>query len=146
MKILKREIQFNPAFDKRDPDPKRSYGVGAVTMRWLLHTDRGICQFYTFTNWYLPEVEKEWEMQGAKQSKVFPADIGYHVSVPQYEGHKAMDCDLLPNGKCFYDGSGLQADDFFETLIREGHEAVWKKMEQWFQHVYDNAEEINAEP
>ena len=37
------------------------------------------------------------------------------------------DCPII-GGRCYYDGSGLQACDMLELLIREGDEAVWAEM------------------
>jgi len=150
MNIIEKRIEFSPAFDKRDADPSKNYGIHGVSMTWLLITDRGACQFVVYTGWHLPHVQAELSRKRGDNPHTYiqrvdapmPADIGYHSPTPQYEDQPEMECHLLEGGKCYYDGSGLQAQDFYDTLVLEGHEAVWKKMEGWFQDIYDaNGEE-----
>lgn len=42
------------------------------------------------------------------------ADVGYHAPEPRYSGHDSIECDLLPEGHCYYDGSGLRAMDWLK--------------------------------
>ena len=135
---LERKIEFLPAFDKRDPDPKKNYGIHGVEMRWYLKGELGVVQFVVYTNWQLPHVQKEQDT-GLIGGDRFPhllcrpmgADVGYHSPVPTYEGQEPMreECALLDGKPCYYDGSGLQAETVLQLLIEKGGEAVWDELE-----------------
>jgi len=56
---LTREIKFSPAYDKRDPDPSKNYGIHGVTITFLLKGEKGAVQFVLYTNWHLPHVDHE---------------------------------------------------------------------------------------
>lgn len=133
---MDRRIEFRPAFDKRHPDPKKNYGIHGAEMHWYLVGELGAVQFVVYTNWHLPHVKAEGEMTWREPFlwQPMPADLGYHSPKPLYEGqHAREDCHLLPPGcKCHYDGSGLNAGPVFDTLVREGHEAAWKEMENYY--------------
>ena len=42
---LEKKINFTPAFDRRDPDPKKDYGIHGVDMRCYLTGPEGVVQF-----------------------------------------------------------------------------------------------------
>jgi hypothetical protein len=123
----KKEITFNAAYDKRDPDPKKSYGIHGVTVRFVYGDEKGYVQFVLYTNWQLEHVREEAKSNPDSivlierypfeyWQEPLPADLGYHSPTPRYDEQTKMDsCDLLPNG-CYYDGSGLNAKRIFESL------------------------------
>lgn len=97
---LERIVEFSPAFDKRDPDPKKNFGVHGVEMRWVLKGEKGAVQFLVYTNWQLPHVTQE-NVDRAKRArdialelrcfwKPMAADLGYHSKFPMYDGQEAM--------------------------------------------------------
>lgn len=149
-------IEFTPAYDKRNADPNKNYGVHGVDMRWYLRGENGAIQFVTSTNWFLPNVQREFDLKTATSPDIvsqlrtfhtpFATDIGYHSYVPRYEGQDPMgDCQVLHGKPCYYDGSGLQAEKFLKLLISEGHEAVWIAMEKEYEHrlaLIDRAEKV----
>jgi hypothetical protein len=128
---LEREIHFYPAYDKRDSGS--NYGIGGVSIKFLLKGSKGTIQFYFTTNWYLKSVE-----DSIRYSRVidYPMafDIGYHAYKPQWKEQevcfKDKKCEYLNDSLCYYDGSSLNAVPILEILIKEGHEAVWKIMEE----------------
>lgn len=136
--MLNRKIVFAPAWDKRSNDPHKNYGIHSAEMRWFVFNDKGAVQFIVYTNWHLPHVQAE--LDNKPKSDKFPhllchpqpADVGYHSPVPQYDGQTAAssNCEFLGGKPCYYDGSGLQAIDIFNTLVAEGSEAVWKELER----------------
>ena len=142
MTEFKREIRFYPAFDKRDPDSSKNYGIHGVEMRFLLMGDKGAVQFVLYTNWHLPHVMEELE---AKQNRAYnpfkplPADLGYHSLKPMYDGHPVTtgSCEYLDGKPCYYDGSGLNAEDIFRILVSQGGEAVWVQMEYYYHELFD---------
>lgn len=151
--IFERRVEFRAAFDKRDPDPTKDYGIHGVEIRFLLIGPRGATQFVLYTNWQLPHVTKETMAQTILRRfdeidlKVrflpLPADFGYHAYEPQYDGHTRMDtCDVLTiaEGGCYYDGSSLAADDVYQRLLREGDAGVWAALEEAYAERFASAE------
>lgn len=137
---FEKTIEFSPAYDRRDPDPKKDYGVGAVDIRFILKGKRGAVQFLLGTGWFLPETNEEYKARGVNLSKDYPRawDIGYHSPKPMYEGHSPITdkCNIL-NGKCFYDGSTLNADPILNILLREGSDGVWKELEKYYHETFN---------
>ena len=139
---MKKEIIFRPAFYKRHPEPSKNYGIhGVDCIFYYGDPKKGIVQFVLYTNWLLPKTEREFIASGGnimvKEHYPFifvqapmPADLGYHSPIPQYEGQMAMDCHVLTCGKCYYDGSGLNANRIYDILREEGSDGVWRELEQ----------------
>lgn len=134
MTEIERIVEFEPAYDKRDSDPKKNYGVHGVTLRMLVKGDKGATQFVLYTGWLLPEtvgVTDDKFMfrygEALKQSRVdypMPIDLGYHSPKPMYEDqYRRDDCDVL-DGVCYYDGSSLNAEHVFAIMLREGAEGT----------------------
>lgn len=120
--------QINGAWDKRDKDPSKNYGIHGVEMRFVLKGPEGAVQFLLYTGWHLPEVTRE-----IGQQKPMPADLGYHSPTPRHEGQEQMNdgkgCEYLDGKPCYYDGSGCNAYGMWEVLLKEGSEGVWKALE-----------------
>lgn len=139
-KYLERIFEISPAYDKR-AESGGKYGQHCAEMLWLVKGERGVVQFRLFSGWYkgcVTPPRTEWrEMRVARSgdaslSAPMPADIGYHSPNPTYEGQTEMDCHLLPAGKCFYDGSSLNATDYFAVLVHEGGEKLWEALESYY--------------
>ena len=139
---LERIVNFAPAFDRRNPDPKKDYGVHGVTLRMILKGEKGATQFVLYTNWQLPHVQEEFDDKAINlfSYKPLPADLGYHSPSPQYEGQTKRKCDIL-GGDCYYDGSGLNAERVFDILLQEGDEGVWKELERYYNVIFNEEKE-----
>lgn len=95
---LERIVEFDPAYDHRQPDPKQNFGIHGVQVRFVLKGERGAVQFLLYTSWQLPHVAAEYRAEFmAHPDRVpvllfepMPADLGYHSPVPMYEGHEPM--------------------------------------------------------
>jgi len=132
-----RWLEVQPAFDKRHDDPKKNYGIHGVTLRFLLRKPDAVMQFLLYTNWQLKHVRAE---KGIATVERYPfsywqapmaADIGYHAKAPLYENQNSMDCELL-GGKCYYDGSTLNAEPVLESFIEKGLDGVWEALEEFY--------------
>jgi len=148
MSKFKKWIEFYPAFDKRDPNPSKNYGIHGVELKFYLKKDNKAVQFVLFTNWQLPHVTKE---NSAKFSEAYdielfftpmPADLGYHSPYPMYEGQTSYENCHLIKGACYYDGSGLAADRIYQVLLNEGSDGVWRELEEYWN---DKFGEIDAD-
>lgn len=144
---LVRVFEVSPAYDKR-AESGGKYGQHCVDMLWLVKGELGVIQFRLFTGWYKGCVtppgtvwrEMRVVASGSKElSAPMPADIGYHSPKPMYEGQTEMDCHVLPGGKCFYDGSGLNAMNYFAVLVHEGGEKLWEALEREYAQRFEGA-------
>jgi hypothetical protein len=133
---LERIVQVGPAWDRRDPDPSKDYGIGAMSLRFILKGPRGAVQFIFYTAQYTrPVAERMWNgNRSYNPFKGMGADIGYHAYTPQYEGHTAMGgkCDIL-GCECYYDGSSLRANEFADEFIEGGDKVVWPMLEKEYE-------------
>ena len=136
-----RTVRWTPAFDRRDPDPKKNYGIHGVEILWALRGPHGAVQFQLYTNWQLPHVHKE---RGRGLCGEFcmnlpmPADLGYHSPVPHYEGQTATteSCEVLDGKPCYCGGSTRNAETPFDVLVSEGEDALWKYLENYYAEVF----------
>jgi len=141
---FERIIEFSPAWDKRSDVPGKNYGIHAVEIRFVLKGKKGAIQFLVGTDWYLPHNQKEigGTIRGINSiSERQPRgwDVGYHSPKPMYEGQVSMNegCPYLDGKDCYYDGSGLRADEWVDKyLLKEGSDAVWRAMEREYVRVF----------
>lgn len=146
MSELTREIKMTPAYDKRSADPNKNYGIHGVDMYWYVKGPLGAVQFVIYTGWMLDRIEREMEYRDYDPIKFsvtrpMPADLGYHSPRPHYDGQGCMSCQLLPEGKCYYDGSSLNAEIVYRILREEGSDAVWSYLENYYQQVFGTVEQ-----
>jgi hypothetical protein len=139
---FERIVEILPAFDKR----KEGYGIHGCDMRMVLKGEKGAVGFTLYTNWMLPHVEKELDAKIHEQfphlsCHPLPADLGYHSPTPHYEGQKSMGpCEYLNGEPCYYDGSGLNAENIYHALLSRGSDGVWEELERCYNGVFHNAE------
>jgi hypothetical protein len=139
---LQRIVEFYPAWDKRSDDPRTDYGVHGVELLMLVLGDRGAIQFKVFTNWMLPHVQAEQDRRTLEKAQAgimdkydisalyhpTGADLGYHAKVAQYDDQTPIQADCKwTGGSCYYDGSGLMADDVLKLLIEQRLETEYKE-------------------
>ena len=124
--ILERAVIFEPGYS--DTVPHR-YGKHGLGIRWLLRGPKGAVQFLMNTGWVPGE-----KGIPPRISDLYPtgSDLGYHARVAQYQGAEEWGlherCEYI-GGRCYYDGSGLAADEVLTEFIREGERAIWKALE-----------------
>ncbi len=150
---MEKLIKFYPAFDKRNPEPHKNYGIHGVDLRMILKGDKGAVQFVLYTNWMLPHVTKELDRRTLKEAREGvlndislwctyhpqPVDLGYHSPVPMYDGQSiaSESCEYLDGKPCYYDGSGLNAERIYEVLLREGSDGVWRELEEFYRELFE---------
>ena len=116
---LEQAVVFEPGYNKRGSQ----YGVHGMGIRFLLRGPKGCTQFVMNTGWV------PGESMGLTTFNMFPmaVDLGYHAVVPQYGDLNdpdedwrpyTLDCVYLPSGKCYYDGSGLNAEPVMVAFIK----------------------------
>lgn len=150
--VFERIIRFNPAFDKRHAEDNKNYGIGSVTIIFILKGHHGAVQVMINTDWFLPATIKEYKKIGNK-GKCPPTnlrdkedyldcwDVGFHAKVkPSYmEYSNENNCDILDSGKCYYDGSGTKGHDdkVIKILLEKGSDGIWKYLEKYYKGVFD---------
>lgn len=139
MSDFKHEVWFRPAYDKRDPDPSKNYGIHGVDCCFAVMKDGQGVTFSLFTNWMLPHVQAEFDARDPGHGytrymfhKPQPAGVDYHATKPRYEGQKPITNCHITGGDCYGDGSGLLAEEYFETLLTEGSDGVFKRLEKQY--------------
>lgn len=80
MANLQRIVKFYPAFDKRDPDPSKNYGIGGVSLLMLVKGEKGAAQFTLSTNWHLPHVTEDTLKSTIARAQAFGASEQVQVS------------------------------------------------------------------
>lgn len=150
-------VQLTPAYDQRDPDPRKDYGVHGVDLIMILKGEKGATQFSLSTGWLLPqtvglpndgsyeELYKYTELLHSSFTQRYypmPTDLGYHAKEPQYEDQYVRnDCHIL-GGECYYDGSGLNAYIPFRELLTKGSDGVWVVLEKYYNFLFEGGEWI----
>ncbi len=149
---MEKIVEFYPAFDKRDINPSKNYGVCGVRLRMTLKGEKGAVQFVLNTNWHLPHVADETNhrtLMKANSDKLdefslkcayhpMPVDLGYHSPIPLYEGQSVVSesCEYLDGKPCYYDGSTLNAEKIYNVLLHEGSDGVWRELEDFYKKVF----------
>ena len=140
---FERIVEIMPAYDKRDPNPMKNYGIHCVELRMVLRGPKGATQFVLYTGWNLPHVQKELDTRSAyarlhsRPEYPMPADLGYHSPTPRWEGQTASECSLLPGGVCYYGGSGLNAERIYQVLLERGSDGVWSELENYYRELFE---------
>lgn len=142
---MERLIEMAPAFDRRDSDPSKNYGIHGVEMRFVLKGPEGAVQFLLYTDWQLPHVARELKGKG-HENRPMPADIGYHSPTPRYDGQTPREnCEYLGGKTCYYDGSGCWAYGFFERLLEGGSDGLWKALECYYKRTFREQDHRNGD-
>lgn len=146
-----KEVCFAAGFDKRDADPSKNYGVSGVRITFYYGNPvDGFVQFVILTDWYPTCMKDETKGMQQRLAGIYPmaADVGYHSPKPFYDDHSQFECHLLEQGHCYYDGSGLHAEEVMKKLRDEGSDAVWRHLEKYWDDTFQEREDdsISQEP
>ena len=157
--MLEHEVVFSPGFDcirfecrhgseNCRPGFGGSHGRGGVALTFYAKGEKGAIQFAVLTGW---EVEPGRRCDRPTSDYPLPSDLGYHSPVQFYPEQEPMtdDCPVL-GGKCYYDGSTLNAEEPFRVLCNEGHEALWTYLDAVYERAKSlgclSKEEVHSEP
>lgn len=130
------------------PNEGGSHGIHGMEIEFYVHGELGVVQFKLSTGWLPQKVNKNnigvlnfTANVGGKCSHLFPmaTDLGYHSYKPHYDRQSSMGaCKLLGGKDCYYDGSSLNANDAFYTLLNGGEKELFKFLEQYYRCVFEN--------
>jgi len=124
-------------FDMRHKNPSKNYGIHGLDIWFILKGSLGAVQYAVTFPVYLPSIDTS---SFGYTPEISGFDVGYHSPNPMYEGQPKLDCELLEEGKCYYDGSSLRAEDWtkeiFETIGKPPEEVIWKKLEEEYNSIF----------
>lgn len=109
------------------------------SLQFIMEGARGVVVFTLWTQWSPDMIDPVIEMPLPTVNIMppLPADVGYHTTVPMYDGQKGReDCEFLPGRTCYYDGSTLAAGSMFTTLLTEGSPGVWRRLAEYYDEVF----------
>lgn len=150
---MERRIGFDVGYDHR------SFGCGhgqhGMTMRFVLQGPAGAVHWVmNMPNWVPGNLDTLGDIKGNGVSVVpvrYPisdgtaTDLGYHSPKPLWEGREEygrLDCHILPDGICYYDGSGLNAAPVLAAFLEHGPMAVWATLARYYQDVFSEQLEV----
>lgn len=119
-----RAVVFEPGYDSGGYD----YGVHGMNIRWLLRGPLGVTQFLVFTSWIPGQVD----VPNLNDRTFGPmgADLGYHARNRNADYQTPSDsCEYLNGDPCFYDGSGLQAQELLQKFVVLGETVIWETLQ-----------------
>ena len=131
-----RGVEFKPGYDcmaKHGEAGRKCHGRHGMNLRFLWGNAEGVVQLLLFASDWLPgSMQHGSTKPGLAKLGLMAADLGHHWSSPTYEGEMKMDCDLLDGKRCFYDGSGMNAERPAERFLTEGLPAVWEELQAYW--------------
>ena len=140
MSKFERIVNCSPSFNKIDQDPNKNYGIGAMRIWFILKGELGAVQFQIGTEWFCEAARRHLDNFPVRNiedlRKPQGWDIGYHSLKPMYDRHEPMDCNLFPDGRCYYDGSSLRADKWIEPFLTGGTKWLWEELEREYNSLF----------
>lgn len=147
MEKLEHRVDIKPGHCWLHEDPSRNYGVAACRIWFYVIGPKGVVQWQIGTDWY-PDAALKHLAKFPKREQREPMawDLGYHSYTPHFDGQTQMACDLLPGGKCYYDGSSLNAETWVEGFVNGGTEWLWPRLEQYYRYIFENGKPPDVAP
>jgi len=120
------------------PGSGGSHGRHGLSIRFVSKGDAGAVQFLLYTGWTPQHASpssigvrdvRDWGGQ-----HMMPADLGYHSKTPRYDGQEMINkaCEFCGDQPCYYDGSGLNANDAMYALVNGGDVALWTFLDAYY--------------
>lgn len=142
---FQRRINFTPGYDHTAfPEACGGGGHGrhGMEMSFVFVGPHGATQWVvSMPNWLPRSVGPlgNLPLSFPKLEEIYSLDLGYHSPKPLYDDQMAMECELLPGGHCFYDGSGLRAGPVLEKFLWHGPAAVWAELSSYYVELFGGA-------
>ena len=133
-----RIVRFRPAFHRCHPDPSQNYGIGSVSMLWVLRVGDWAIAWDVHTGWELPDeafvaavpdCNHPMHQGSAPGHKVSGGAVEWHSPVPLWEDHepRADKCPIT-GAACYGDVGFLLGSELLDLLRTDGDDAVWKRL------------------
>lgn len=125
-----RTITTRGAYDQRDSNPSRDYGISGVTITFaLIGKDRAL-DWDLLTDCFLPHTNKRLRKVGRSHGGPTAGGVGFHYSEEQYEGMMSSETCTLLDGRCFYDTGFLIGDEVYRAWAYGGIDGVFGKLRE----------------
>ncbi len=139
---MKKEIKFYPAWDKRSTESHKNYGIQGTILHFIVSDEKGASDLTVDLNWYLPQNREidlcEMEVYPSTYwQKPLPINLGHHSPIRLHEWEFKRDsCEILARKPCYSSVSALDADKYFEILVSEGQEGLFKALEEYHKEIF----------
>lgn len=139
--------ELRPQLTSDDPDRAGE----RQTVRYLVIGPAGAVQFvywrltgeaYTrekeMTAKYGPNESSQDDCDGGY---LYAVDLGYHARAPMayQRDFPSRECEYV--GRCWYDGSSLNAAPVLTRLMKRGPDAVWRYLEDYYRRIFETPED-----
>lgn len=157
---FRRIVKFEPGYNYLHETGPQRRGQHGMQMRFVLVGPHGATQFLMSTGWtplgivdnepgygQVCHIDHQVPLYGGFDVVNPPTgfDLGYHWRTPLYEGQTDMGgCTYLGGDPCFYDGSGLAAENVLREFIKEGERAVWRWLGKRYRWCLESQAEMAA--
>lgn len=131
-----RIIAFEPGYNDPRHGP-HTFGRHGMQLRFLLVGPLGAVQFLLYTNWTPGTLDT---IGTITDGTTMPADLGHHWTTPRYADECTYECEYIEGGRCYYDGSGLAAEEPFRILIEDGIDALWAFLRTHYDYLAEPVE------
>jgi hypothetical protein len=125
---FERFVRAVPAHD----DLRGGSGVHGLDLNFELRGPLGAVSLNVFTGWCAPP--KNEVLNPDVESLHSPIAVGIAIHHPtRVEGLLESDvCEVLGGSRCWVDIASLQGRQVFQALVRDGHEAMWQRLEETY--------------
>lgn len=135
-----RHLSITPGYDHRafpEDCGGGGHGCHGMDLRFVLVGPEGAVQWLAFLTQFTPTapISRIGSVEIAHPSldeTLMPADLGYHWPTARYEGQESRECEYLPGGHCYYDGSGLAAEEIVLPFLTDGPAGVWRELRAYY--------------
>lgn len=141
-----RLVQFRPAWDRRSEIPGKNYGVGGVSIWFILRGAEGAISFELATKWELPQVEKFHQVVSRTRHDLSHVScnadprVVYAHSPKQLAPEDQQSTDECPwiLGLCYQTmvGGFFTGDEVYLALKQQGDYGLWAKLEEYYQATF----------
>lgn len=115
------------------------HGIHGCNMYFIVKGSKGAVNFTIFTGW-VPKLQTKYGW--GDNIPLVAADLGFHSYTPKYAGDtpNRTECEWLDNKPCYGDGIIACAELAMVTLVNGGDEELWKFLEQYYMHCFEDGE------
>jgi hypothetical protein len=134
-------ITFYPAWDRRNSDPGKDYGIHGVGLRIVLVGKRGAIELIVFTNWMLPHVQQDLNKNFFDHLSCgpYPVDVLIHSKKPtDLNEAPRSKCVYLGKDKCYANSKHQYTKEVWDTLLYKGSEGVWEHLLKIYKEEFSN--------
>lgn len=122
-KSLEHIVRVYPAYDRR----AEGYGCGNANIFFTLKGPKGAISL---------SVDSGWALDGVPPYKAIGRAVCEHRLTKVYDEEMPHeDCEWLDGQTCYGGCSYVTSDEFFEVLVRDGEDAMWEKLEEWYERL-----------